>query len=200
MLENRVLRISKKLIKLYPPLKIVWWEKCHFSGDCLLAFLHESGCGGCHTPSPIQGGHAPNEIRLANVGPILSSAHRWRLQHAPLIARPFPPLSGEKRNAGSGHLHFCHGCHQFQTVQLDALYHFTGMAREDFYDGEMGCILGLKISAPTDARSSRRAHVRPGSLAQATSEAGNGILHRHPALPISWRGCEHYKADRAQAA
>jgi hypothetical protein len=82
------------------------------------AFLQESGRGGGPTPSPIQGGRAPNEIRLADVGPRLSSLDWRRVRDTALVARPFPPLRGDVRNTRGGIRHcFLQGRHQFPALQ-----------------------------------------------------------------------------------
>src|SRR6516164_1333036 len=120
----------------------------------LAAFLDESGRGGGPTPSPIQGDHRPNEIRLADVGPRLSALNGRRVRDTTRVARPLPLVSGDERSTSGGELHFFPGHHQLPTLQRGAGYYVAGMRGEDFDGGKMGCVLGLEIPAPSNARGS----------------------------------------------
>ena len=113
----------------------------------LRALLQEPGGGSGYAPSPINSDHAPGKISPADVRAMPSSAHGRGTQHTTLVARPSPVVAGEARQGGW--LAGGQGREQFP-LEGDARHQVTRVAKEKLDGGEMGCVLGLEVPAPTD--------------------------------------------------
>src|SRR5579883_3165307 len=119
---------------------------------CLAAFLHKPRGGFLRGPSPIDCQQAESVIRPADVRPV-SSACRWSILHAALIAWP---ASGAGA-ACAVVLHrggFLQWSHNAEGFQFGSCHHLAGVDMDRPDAREIGGVLFLKVKATADAGGS----------------------------------------------